>query len=173
MSSAERRRFRLGSALLVLSFCAPALIPLVTLSDLSGAWKATLAGALAAGVPEVGMLAAVAVMGKAGFQRFKTALGRRLAPLAPAQHVGRARHNVGVVLFALPLVLAWGTPYLGEHLPGHADHPLVYAVAGDVLLLVSLFVLGGDFWDKLRGLFVWKRSAALEPGEQDGTGSGR
>ena len=26
-------------------------------------------------------------------------------------------------------------------------------VAGDLLLLASLFVLGGDFWDKLRSLF--------------------
>jgi hypothetical protein len=25
---------------------------------------------------------------------------------------------------------------------------------GDLLLISSLFVLGGDFWDKLRALFV-------------------
>jgi len=29
------------------------------------------------------------------------------------------------------------------------------AVAGDVLLLASLIMLGGDFWDKLRSLFVY------------------
>jgi len=27
---------------------------------------------------------------------------------------------------------------------------------GDGLLVSSLFVLGGDFWDKLRGLFIHK-----------------
>ena len=30
------------------------------------------------------------------------------------------------------------------------------AVVGDVMFIVSLFVLGGDFWDKLRGLFSQK-----------------
>ena len=29
-----------------------------------------------------------------------------------------------------------------------------YAVGGDLLLLSSLFPLGGDFWDKIRSLFV-------------------
>jgi hypothetical protein len=27
-------------------------------------------------------------------------------------------------------------------------------VGGDVVFVTSLFVLGGDFWDKLRSLFV-------------------
>jgi len=26
---------------------------------------------------------------------------------------------------------------------------------GDVMFVVSLFVLGGDFWDKVRALFVY------------------
>jgi hypothetical protein len=30
----------------------------------------------------------------------------------------------------------------------------VYVIGGDVLLVSSLFVLGGEFWDKLRALFV-------------------
>jgi hypothetical protein len=34
------------------------------------------------------------------------------------------------------------------------EHPRVLAFIGDLLLLVSLFILGGDFWDKLRALFV-------------------
>ena len=29
-----------------------------------------------------------------------------------------------------------------------------YAVGGDLILLASLFVLGGDFWDKIRSLFI-------------------
>jgi hypothetical protein len=36
---------------------------------------------------------------------------------------------------------------------------LSIAVAGDVLLLASLFVLGGEFWDKLRSLFDYDMSA--------------
>ena len=34
-------------------------------------------------------------------------------------------------------------------------------VPGDLLLLVSLFVLGGDFWDKLRSLFIHSARAQI------------
>ena len=27
-------------------------------------------------------------------------------------------------------------------------------ITGDIILLLSLFVLGGNFWDKLRALFI-------------------
>jgi len=33
-------------------------------------------------------------------------------------------------------------------------------VTGDLMLLASLFVLGGDFWDKIRALFVWSDKVA-------------
>jgi hypothetical protein len=29
-----------------------------------------------------------------------------------------------------------------------------FALAGDLLLLTGLVLLGGDFWDKLRALFI-------------------
>lgn len=147
-------RFRLGATVLVASFLAPALIPVVNASSLPSGWKLALAGALAAGIPEVGMLLAVAIMGKEGFARFKKTLGRRLGPFAPPQTVSATRYRIGLVLFCAPLLLAWAGPYVGGHLPGYQSHPLAWAIGGDLLLLVGLFVLGGDFWDKLRGLFV-------------------
>jgi hypothetical protein len=64
-------------------------------------------------------------------------------------------------MFALPLLFAFVSPYVGHYIPGLAEHPMVYAVAGDILLLVGLFVLGGDFWDKLRSLFVHKAVALM------------
>jgi hypothetical protein len=36
---------------------------------------------------------------------------------------------------------------------------MVYVIGGDVLLISSLFVLGGDFWDKVRALFVYDAKA--------------
>ena len=32
---------------------------------------------------------------------------------------------------------------------------LTYAIGGDILLVTSLFVLGGNFWDKIRSLFIY------------------
>jgi hypothetical protein len=34
------------------------------------------------------------------------------------------------------------------------DIQLYLNIGGDVLLLLSLFVLGGDFWEKIRALFI-------------------
>jgi hypothetical protein len=34
------------------------------------------------------------------------------------------------------------------------NNPLPYAIAGDILIITSLVVLGGDFWDKIRSLFI-------------------
>jgi hypothetical protein len=37
---------------------------------------------------------------------------------------------------------------------------------GDAMMLVSLFVLGGEFWDKLRALFVHRARAVMpEPND--------
>jgi hypothetical protein len=57
-------------------------------------------------------------------------------------------------MFAVPIVGGWAAPYMMHHLPGYESRPFLYALPGDVLLVASLFVLGGEFWDKLRSLFV-------------------
>jgi hypothetical protein len=43
------------------------------------------------------------------------------------------------------------------------QHPHLMAMSGDLLLIVSLFILGGDFWDKLRALFVRDAKAVFPP----------
>jgi hypothetical protein len=68
--------------------------------------------------------------------------------------VSRTRYTIGLMMFAAPIIFGWASPYFGHHLPGLKTRPLIYAVAGDVVLLISLFVLGGAFWDKLQSLFT-------------------
>ena len=147
-------RFRAGVTIFVLGFAAPLAIPLVTSSNLSTAWKTATSGALAVGVPEIMMLVAAAVMGKAGFARLKQLFGRFLRKHGPPERVSRARYRFGLVMFVLPLMLAWLGPYLGNHLPGFDRYPMIWHVGGDLVFVASLFVLGGEFWDKVRSLFV-------------------
>ena len=147
-------RFRVGVAIFVAGFAAPLAIPLVTSSDVSTAWKTAIAGALAVGVPEVMMVVAAAVMGKEGFAELKKRFGRFLKRYGPPEVVSRARYRVGLVMFTMPLLLAWLVPYLGHHLPGYSSNRLLWAMGGDLVFVTSFFVLGGEFWDKLRALFV-------------------
>ena len=73
-------------------------------------------------------------------------------------------------MFTLPLLVAWLAPYLGHHLPGYGAHRLVWAIAGDLVFVASFFVLGGEFWDKLRGLFVHGARAVFPSRDPGGGG---
>ncbi len=162
-------RFPVGVTIFVLGFAAPLAIPLVTSSDLPTAWKTAIAGALAVGVPEIAMVVAAAVMGKEGFARLKSQFGRFLKKYGPPERVSQTRDRVGLAMFTLPLVLAWLVPYIGHHLPGYGAHRLVWAIAADFIFVASFFVLGGEFWDKLRAIFV-HGARAVFPSTSGGEG---
>jgi hypothetical protein len=147
-------RFPVGVAIFVLGFAAPAAIPLVARSGLSAGWKTLVSGALAVGVPEIMMVIAAAVMGKEGFAELKRRIGAFFRRHGPPDTVGPTRYRIGLIMFAAPLLLGWLGPYLHHHLPGFDSHPMWWHVGGDVVFVTSLFVLGGDFWNKLRSLFV-------------------
>ena len=166
-------RFRIGVTIFVAGFAAPLAIPLVTSSDLPTAWKTAVSGALAVGVPEIAMVVAAAMMGREGFARLKSQFGRFLKKYGPPEQVGRTRYRTGLVMFTLPLLLAWLGPYLGHHVPGYGGHQLLWAIGGDLVFVASFFVLGGEFWDKLRSLFVHGARAVFpntdgEGGQRDG-----
>ena len=150
-----RGRLALGGSILVAGLLCPLLVPLVTASGLPAGWKATLSGLLLLGIPEVFMLVAVAVMGKAGYAYLKAkALGFLKRHVAPPDTVGRTRYRIGLVLFVLPVLYGWLGPYVRHVLPDSDAGGLWPHVGGDLVFVTSLFVLGGDFWDKVRALFV-------------------
>ena len=153
-ATAPAWRLKLGVGIFVLSIVLPlGGVPLVAGLGLSGTMTATVSGALLVTAEVLGILA-VAVMGKPGYLYIK---GRALAFLkqyGPPKEVSRRRYNVGLVMFTTPMVAGWIYPYVQNLIPEIASNAVPYAVAGDILVVVSLFVLGGDFWDKIRALFV-------------------
>ena len=62
-------------------------------------------------------------------------------------------------MFVLPVGFAWLGPYGAHLIPGYETHRFVVSLIGDVMFVASLFVLGGDFWDKVRALFVYGATA--------------
>jgi hypothetical protein len=146
-------RLKLGVALFGLSIVLPVLgVPLVAAMGLSAATVATVSGALLAGAEVLGIVA-VAVMGKSGYAYIKNRVFGFLKQSGPPAEVSRTRYTIGLVMFAVPLVFGWLAPYAADLVPGYPGNEFTYAIVGDLLLLVSLFVLGGDFWDMLRALF--------------------
>ena len=155
-------RFRLGLIIFVVGFASPLLIPLVTASGLSTQWKTIISGVLAVGIPEVFSIVAVAIMGKSGFDYMKERFFGFIRKHGPPERVSRTRYRIGLIMFVLPLLFAWLGPYFMHRVPGYDTNRFWVSVAGDLLFVSSLFVLGGQFWNKVRALFILEARVVLE-----------
>ena len=62
-------------------------------------------------------------------------------------------------MFLLPGLYSWVLVYAPEVVPGYPDERISIGLTFDGLFVASFFVLGGDFWDKLRALFVHRAKA--------------
>jgi len=136
------------------------LVPLAAAANVPGSTIAAITGALFI-VNKVLLLLVIAVMGKAGFQQLKQRLFGYVSGLAPSAdvEVSPTRHRIGVVMFALPLLSSFLEPYIDALAPGLRPNSWALQLLGDLLLIGSFFVLGGNFWEKLRALFI--RSARV------------
>ncbi len=148
-----------GAIIFIFGFLSPLFIPLVTTSDLPTGWKAVLSGLLALGIPELFMMIAVAVAGKEGFNYIKSKISRFLKKQGPPDTVGKIRYRVGLVLFLIPIFVGWLLPYFSDIIPFYHANRYIISATGDVILITSFFVLGGDFWDKLRSMFIYGAKA--------------
>lgn len=152
-------RLTLGGAIFVAGLLCPLSIPWVVGSDLPAGWKAVLSGMLLLGIPELMMLVAAAVLGKSGFHFLKGLLFGFFKRHAIPKEVSPTRHRIGLALFLVPMLWGWLTPYVEQGIPGYEGHRLAVGLLGDLLLVSSLFVLGGEFWEKLRALFIHRAVA--------------
>ncbi|MCK5664686.1 MAG: hypothetical protein KAI17_14440 [Thiotrichaceae bacterium] len=156
VASLSKNRLILGGTVFIGGFFSPLLIPLVVASELSGAWKSLLSAILLVGLPEILMLVSVAILGADGYRFLKEKLWALLKKTAPSATVSRPRYILGLVLFILPLIYAWLEPYIGELNPWLQNNHMIFNVIGDFMFVSSFYILGGDFWDKLRALFQYK-----------------
>jgi hypothetical protein len=153
---AQKKRLIIGVSVWAAGFVlCLAMIPVVNATSLADGMKATINGILLLGAPKLFLVIAVGIMGKPGFAYLKSLLAGHARKLAPPATVSPMRYRIGLILFVTLIVLGSIGDYLAADVfPMRQQHPRLVALAGDLLMLVSLFILGGDFWDKLRSLFV-------------------
>lgn len=149
----SKTRLFSGGTVIVVGFLSPLLIPLVATTNWSLGLKSAVSGLLALGIPEVFMIIGIAILGKEGYQFLKEMLFGFLKHFAPPDFVSPLRYRIGLVMFILPIIIGWVGPYLLGLIPKLQALPLWSFILGDLLFLSSFFVLGGNFWDKLYGLF--------------------
>ncbi|MEJ2137097.1 MAG: hypothetical protein P8X86_17860, partial [Desulfofustis sp.] len=91
-----------------------------------------------------------------------------LKSYAPPETVSASRYKIGLVMFTVPLLFALLAPYIGIFITEQIAGDLFLAIGADLSLLISLFLLGGDFWDKLRALYI-HGARAIMPDKSVGT----
>ncbi len=147
-------QLKAGIGLFVLSIILPVGgIPLVAYLSLSKAMTALLTAVFLLGGEVLGIVA-IALMGKVGYQIFKTHVARFFRQYGPPQTVSKLRYFIGLILFIAPILFGWLSIYVSHWIPYYSDNLILFGVTGDIAFLTSFFVLGGDFWDKIRSLFI-------------------
>jgi len=139
-----------------LFFLASFLLPLggllVPTLGLDKATSALLVGAMVVGAPEVCAVLAIALWGRETFNYF---LGRARGAarlLLPPAHVSPARYRIGLFLFLGSALPSWLLAYFPHWLQD--GNRVTALAAADLAFLFSFYVLGGDFWGKLRALLT-------------------
>lgn len=148
-------RFVAGVSVLGLSMLLPLAALVVPFLGLPVAQSALIAGALVAGAPEVLMLLAVALLGRQNFDRIVAAAKRFLFTAFFSTPVSRGRYYAGLAICLLSFIPLYVAGYVPSWMPaGHGR--IAILASADLAFILSFFVMGGEFWEKFRRLFVWE-----------------
>lgn len=145
----------IGIALFALSILIPLLGIWVAQTQLPVAIKTVIIGILTFGGPEILAVLAVAVLGKEAFDLLAGKVFAVLGKLAPKGSVSRHRYKIGLLIFVFSFVPSYILSYCPTLVPEDPPWRIISCILADIMLVASLFILGGDFWDKLRALFVY------------------
>ena len=156
-----RWRLTLALALWVGGFFLPIAIPLVTALPLPVATRTALSALLVFGLPQLLTVIAIAIAGKSGFHYLMEGVFGVAKKLGPPAHVSRVRYRIGLVMLFLPLAVSLLEPYIALLVVREPLPRWVYGAVDDTLFLTGFFVLGGEFWDKVKALFVYEAKAVL------------
>ena len=148
-------RFVAGVSVLGLAMVLPLCALLIPLLDLPVAQSALIAGALVAGAPEILMLLAVALLGRQNFDRIVGTAKKFLFTTFFSTPVSRGRYYAGLAICLLSFVPIYVAGYAPSWMPAGNGRIAVLAVA-DLAFIFSFFIMGGEFWEKFRRLFVWE-----------------
>jgi hypothetical protein len=98
-------------------------------------------------------ITSVAILGKPSYLWIKAKFRHHYIRVVRPYHESRVRYNIGLFLFCFPAVPTYIMAYAPEILSDNFYLRLILNISVDVIFITSLFVLGGDFWDKLKALF--------------------
>jgi hypothetical protein len=158
-------RFYLGLIIFIASFFMLPIGFLLKGYVVSHFWKVFILTCFWLSAPLM-KFSSIAILGKASYLWIKYQMDHVYHRITKPHDVSRLRYNIGLVLFVLPFVPNYVVSYAPHLLPASMTIHYIIIITADVIFLGSLFVLGGDFWDKLRALFVYSAKVQFEEDEK-------
>ena len=142
-------KYKIGIFLIAFSCFMPVCVLVVPFLDLSTTATTFVTGIMILGGPELIFIIGVFLAGKEGAKLVKQRLWK------PA---GKVRYMTGLILFIFCISVNWICVYLEltRMFPYNTHVQLYLMAAFDLLLIVSMFILGPEFFIKFRSIFSWE-----------------
>jgi hypothetical protein len=151
-------RFYIGLALFILSFFMLPTGLLLKGYFESTFWKGFVLAVFWLSAPLM-KLSSIAILGKPSYEWIRYRIRHLYTRVAGAKKVSRTRYNIGLFMFVVPFIPNYIMAYAPHLFPQEYLIRTIIHSFFDVIFISSLFVLGGDFWDKLRALFMYTAKA--------------
>ena len=99
------------------------------------------------------MLIAISMWGRATFDYFTGLIYTSVKHcIMPAEKVSAFRYYFGLALLISTFIPSWVVSYMPELL---SKSTRIYVLgASEIVFVASFFILGGDFWEKIRAIFT-------------------
>jgi len=156
-------KYYLGLSLFIYSFLPISIVAILPFMGMTLAQSGAFAVVFLVSA-EIAFMTAAALLGK----EFLAALKKRVVAIFKRTHVprpvSRIRHRIGVaflVLSTLPYYAALVYLLFFSHKETTITFLAWAMVAGETAFIAGLFLLGGEFWERLKHLLDW-------PGNQFG-----
>ena len=156
----SKSRLYSGIVIIVLALAMPIWGSiLVSLLGFSPGISAILIGLSIAGGPDLLLVIAATVMGKDSMNYILGNIGKWFKRnFKLAENVSKKRYIWGLILFWGSILIRWAIGFLKPisiAKTGGTDWGFYILIAFEVIWIISIFVLGANFWEKLGALFRW------------------
>jgi len=164
-------RFYIGLILFILPLILPVLaLIFVPMLGVSTGVSAILYGLSVAGGPDVLLIISAALLGKENLEYLFSKLGNGFKKLVKWDQVSPKRYKTGLWLMGLSVFITAIILYVFRGSLSNGDQPswgFYVTIGADILFIISFFVLGSEFWAKIRALFQYNAHVVVADQDAD------
>ena len=154
-------RFYLGLTIFILSFFMLPIGLAIREFVHHNFWKGIILAGFWISAPLM-KITSIAILGKSSYAWINYKMHYIYHHVAKPHQITPLRYNIGLAMFILPFLPNYMISLMPHIIPMSMETRYIIVFASDFIFIMSLFVLGGDFWDKLRSLFIYTARASFE-----------